>query len=118
MLLCNLQMRRNGESFLSHCVETALILAATGVSSAVVAAGLLHDAIDDSNLSLNLLRGALGDDIANLVVGVCVHSTRLYICMVNQCEIYDYASIRFYLWTSICHCTYWLTFLMTGFKVE
>lgn len=64
------QMRRNGESFLSHCVETALILAATGVSSAVVAAGLLHDAIDDSNLSLNLLRGALGDDIANLVVGV------------------------------------------------
>jgi len=53
-------------------VETALILAASGVDSAVVAAGLLHDAIDDSNLSLQLLRGALGDDVANLVIGVCI----------------------------------------------
>ncbi|KAG0615399.1 hypothetical protein M758_5G038200 [Ceratodon purpureus] len=64
------QFRRNGESFLSHCMETALILAATGVDSTVVAAGLLHDAIDDSNLSLALLRGALGEDVASLVIGV------------------------------------------------
>lgn len=64
------QFRRNGESFLSHCMETALILAATGVDITVVAAGLLHDAIDDSNLSLKLLRGALGEDVASLVIGV------------------------------------------------
>jgi (p)ppGpp synthase/HD superfamily hydrolase len=64
------QFRRNGDSFLLHCMETALILAATGVDSSVVAAGLLHDAIDDSNLSLQLLRGALGEDVANLVIGV------------------------------------------------
>lgn len=64
------QFRRNGDTFLSHCVETALILAATGVGNTVVAAGLLHDAIDDSNLSLQLLRGALGEDVASLVSGV------------------------------------------------
>lgn len=67
--LCE-QFRMNGDMYLVHCVETAMILAATGVGSAVVAAGLLHDAIDDSNLSLQLLRGALGEDVASLVIGV------------------------------------------------
>jgi hypothetical protein len=67
--LCE-QFRLNGDMYLAHCVETAMILAATGVGSAVVAAGLLHDAIDDSNLSLQLLRGALGEDVASLVIGV------------------------------------------------
>jgi ppGpp synthetase/RelA/SpoT-type nucleotidyltranferase len=64
------QFRRNGDLYLTHCVETALILAATGAASTVVAAGLLHDAIDDSNLSQQLLRGAMGDEIADIVLGV------------------------------------------------
>lgn len=64
------QFRRNGDMFLAHCVETALILAATGVGNIVVAAGLLHDAIDDSNLSLELLRCSLGENVASLVIGV------------------------------------------------
>lgn len=64
-------------------METALILAATGVDSTVVAAGLLHDAIDDSNLSLQLLRGALGEDVANLVIGVCIPFSRTSLCTVN-----------------------------------
>ncbi|KAH8962283.1 hypothetical protein BDL97_05G092600 [Sphagnum fallax] len=64
------QFRRNGDLYLTHCVETALILATTGAGSAVVAAGLLHDAVDDSNLSPQLLRGAMGDDVADMVLGV------------------------------------------------
>ncbi len=64
------QFRRNGDLYLTHCVETALILATTGACSAVVAAGLLHDAVDDSNLSPQLLRGAMGDDVADMVLGV------------------------------------------------
>jgi hypothetical protein len=67
--LC-MQFRRNGDPYLIHCVETAVILAATGAGSEVVAAGLLHDAVDDSNLSQQFLRYALGDDIADLVTGV------------------------------------------------
>ncbi len=66
-----MQFRRNGDLYLTHCVETAMILAGTGAASTVVAAGLLHDAIDDSNLSQQLLRGAMGDEIADIVLGVC-----------------------------------------------
>lgn len=65
------QVRRNGDLYLAHCVETAIILAAAGVGNTVVAAGLLHDALDDSNLSLQSLRAALGEDVASLIVGVC-----------------------------------------------
>jgi (p)ppGpp synthase/HD superfamily hydrolase len=50
-------------------VETAAILAATRVSSEVVAASLLHD-VDDSNLSHQFLQDSLGDDIVDLVLGV------------------------------------------------
>jgi len=72
--LC-MQFRRNGDPYLIHCVETAVILAATGAGSEVVAAGLLHDAVDDSNLSQQFLRYALGDDIADLVTGVSKYSS-------------------------------------------
>jgi (p)ppGpp synthase/HD superfamily hydrolase len=52
-------------------VETAAILAATRVSSKVVAAAsLLHDVVDDSNLSHQFLQDSLGDDIVALVLGV------------------------------------------------
>jgi (p)ppGpp synthase/HD superfamily hydrolase len=51
-------------------VETAAILAATRVSSKVVAASLLHDVVDDSNLSRQFLLDSLGDDIVDLVLGV------------------------------------------------
>jgi (p)ppGpp synthase/HD superfamily hydrolase len=70
-----MQFRRNGDPYLIHCVETAVILAATGAGSEVVAAGLLHDAVDDSNLSQQFLRYALGDDIADLVTGVSEYSS-------------------------------------------
>jgi (p)ppGpp synthase/HD superfamily hydrolase len=65
-------------------METALILAATGVDSTVVAAGLLHDAIDDSNLSLALLRGALGEDVASLVIGVCIPFCLITLRTINS----------------------------------
>ncbi|CAN5960077.1 unnamed protein product, partial [Sphagnum jensenii] len=45
------------------------ILAATRVSSEVVAASLLHDVVDDSNLSHQFLQDSLGDDIVDLVLG-------------------------------------------------
>ncbi|CAK9253784.1 unnamed protein product [Sphagnum jensenii] len=78
------QFRRNGDPYLIHCVETAVILAATGAGSEVVAAGLLHDAVDDSNLSQQFLRYALGDDIADLVTGVSRLSELSQLARDNQ----------------------------------
>ncbi|KAJ7562582.1 hypothetical protein O6H91_03G075200 [Diphasiastrum complanatum] len=64
------QLRRNGDMYLVHCVETAVILAEAGADSTIVAAGLLHDTVDDSNVDEQWLRSLFGDEVADLVIGV------------------------------------------------
>ncbi|GJP35949.1 hypothetical protein CLOM_g6025 [Closterium sp. NIES-68] len=64
------QFRKSGQPVISHCVETALILAGIGADKVVVAAGLLHDVIDDTATSEQHLRDVFGDEIASLVAGV------------------------------------------------
>ncbi|KAF3452027.1 hypothetical protein FNV43_RR08123 [Rhamnella rubrinervis] len=64
------QMRQSGDPYLQHCVETAVLLALIGANSTVVAAGLLHDTLDDSFLSYDYVFGTFGAGVADLVEGV------------------------------------------------
>ncbi|MCO5606920.1 hypothetical protein L7F22_061111 [Adiantum nelumboides] len=64
------QFRANGDLYLVHCVETAMILAAIGASKTVVVAGLLHDTVDDTSLDFTQLQESFGFEVANLVEGV------------------------------------------------
>jgi len=64
------QMRANGDLYLQHCVETAILLAMIGASSTVVAAGLLHDTLDDSFMNYDYIFRTFGVKIADLVEGV------------------------------------------------
>ncbi|KAI5081841.1 hypothetical protein GOP47_0001584 [Adiantum capillus-veneris] len=64
------QFRANGDLYLVHCVETAMILAAIGANKTVVAAGLLHDTMDDTSLHFTQLQELFGFEVANLVGGV------------------------------------------------
>ena len=64
------QKRASGEPYITHCVAVAIILAEMRVQPAVVAAGLLHDTVEDTGITLNDLRREFGDEIAQLVDGV------------------------------------------------
>ncbi|KAK1360299.1 GTP diphosphokinase [Heracleum sosnowskyi] len=64
------QMRASGDPYLQHCVETAIFLAVIGANSTVVAAGLLHDTLDDSFMTFDYIFGTFGAEIADLVEGV------------------------------------------------
>jgi len=64
------QVRRSGDPYLVHCEEVALILAELRLDSATVAAGLLHDAVEQGGLRLEDLRREFGDEVAELVDGV------------------------------------------------
>ncbi|KAK8641913.1 hypothetical protein V6N13_011281 [Hibiscus sabdariffa] len=64
------QMRASGHPYLQHCVETAVLLASIGANSTIVAAGLLHDTIDDSFLSYDYICRTFGAGVADLVLGV------------------------------------------------
>lgn len=63
-------MRANGDPYLQHCVETAMLLANIGANSTVVVAGLLHDTLDDSFMSYDYIVRTFGSGVADLVEGV------------------------------------------------
>ena len=64
------QKRRSGESYITHPVAVAEILADLGMNSSTLAAALLHDTVEDCGYSLDALREDFGDEIALLVDGV------------------------------------------------
>lgn len=64
------QTRHSGEPYINHCVAVAVILAELRVPPEVIAAGLLHDTVEDTSVTLDDIRRDFGDTIANLVNGV------------------------------------------------
>src|SRR5512146_1635611 len=64
------QKRHSGEPYINHCLAVASILADLRVPPEVVAAGLLHDTVEDTSVTLNDIRRDFGPTIAVLVDGV------------------------------------------------
>lgn len=64
------QKRASGEPYINHCVAVAMILAEMHVPAVVVAAGLLHDTVEDTEVTLADLRSEFGEEISKLVDGV------------------------------------------------
>ncbi|MCW5852878.1 MAG: bifunctional (p)ppGpp synthetase/guanosine-3',5'-bis(diphosphate) 3'-pyrophosphohydrolase [Anaerolineae bacterium] len=63
-------MRDDGTPYICHCLATADILADLGLDPDTVAAGLLHDTIEDTPLKLEEIQAQFGDEIAHMVDGV------------------------------------------------
>ncbi len=64
------QKRKSGEPYFTHCAAVASILAEMQMDAETIAAGLLHDVVEDSELTIDELRGDFGKPIAKLVDGV------------------------------------------------
>ena len=64
------QTRASGEPYISHCLSVASILAELCVPPVVVAAGLLHDTVEDTELTLKDIQRDFGEEISLLVDGV------------------------------------------------
>ncbi len=64
------QKRSSGEPFIIHPVEVALILMELGLDVDTVVAGILHDVIEDTGVTVQQLEEEFGADIAKLVDGV------------------------------------------------
>ena len=65
------QARKSGDPFLSHPLETALILTEMGMLDApTLQAALMHDVVEDSPMTLDEMREQFGAEIAALVDGV------------------------------------------------
>jgi len=64
------QKRHSGEPYINHCLAVASILADLRVPPEVIAAGLLHDTVEDTAITLHDIKRDFGNTIAVLVDGV------------------------------------------------
>jgi len=72
------QKRLSGQPYLSHLAEVAGILADLQMDAPMVAAGLLHDTLEDTQVTKEALQAEFGEDVANLVDGVTKLSRRQF----------------------------------------
>jgi len=64
------QKRKSGEPYITHPVAVAQILADLGIGAKTLAAALLHDTVEDTDYTLDMLNRDFGDEVAMLVDGV------------------------------------------------
>ena len=64
------QMRSSGDPYISHPIAVASILLDFCMDTDTIAAALLHDVVEDTDITLDEIRKKFGDDVALMVDGV------------------------------------------------
>src|SRR6201982_2174976 len=64
------QTRASGEPYLVHPLEVALVLAEMKMDPVPAAAGLLHDSVEDTSVTIADIRKEFGEQVAHIVEGV------------------------------------------------
>ncbi len=64
------QRRQSGEPYFEHCLQVARILVDLRMDAPTIVAALLHDTVEDTDISLDFLSQNFGERIARLVDGV------------------------------------------------
>ncbi|MFE2879916.1 RelA/SpoT family protein [Streptomyces roseus] len=64
------QMRKSGEPYITHPLAVTLILAELGAETTTLTASLLHDTVEDTEVTLDQVRAEFGDEVCFIVDGV------------------------------------------------
>src|SRR5579884_4399641 len=64
------QTRASGEPYIVHPLEVAEVLAEMKLDATAIAAGLLHDAVEDTPATSQEIEASFGDQVAHIVEGV------------------------------------------------
>ncbi|GHE64923.1 HD domain-containing protein [Streptomyces cellulosae] len=64
------QMRKSGEPYITHPLAVTLILAELGAETTTLTASLLHDTVEDTDVTLDQVGGEFGEEVRYLVDGV------------------------------------------------
>ena len=78
------QLRKSGEPYIIHPVQVAYILSTLGLDDSTICAALLHDVVEDTDITKQDLENEFGKEIAELVDGVTKLSKLKYASMEEQ----------------------------------
>lgn len=80
------QKRYSGSPYFTHCAEVGYLLAQAGMDSRAIAAGLLHDTIEDAGVKPMTIEEQFGKEVLTLVEGVTKLGTLRYRGMERHTE--------------------------------
>ncbi len=83
------QQRRSGEPFIAHPVGVASVLADLRLDDTTLAAALLHDVVEDTDVTIEEVRAEFGEEITRLVEGV-TKLTRIHFQSREQAQAENY----------------------------
>ena len=69
------QLRRSGEPYIIHPLNVAYILAEIGLDDSTISAALLHDVVEDTDVTNETIVKEFSQEIADMVAGVTKLST-------------------------------------------
>lgn len=84
------QKRRSGEPYIIHPLQVAYTLAQIGLDDKTICAALLHDIIEDTDVTDADLRKNFDDEIANMVAGVTKLGTIQQFTTLEEQQVEDY----------------------------
>ena len=84
------QKRSSGEPYIIHPLNVAYILADTGLDESTISAALLHDIVEDTDVTDADLRKEFGDEIADMVAGVTKLGEVQQIFTIEERQVEDY----------------------------
>lgn len=87
------QKRESGDPFIQHPLNVAMILAGLNMDEATLAAALLHDVVEDTEVTMDEIKKEFNDEIASLVDGV-TKITKLNVTTKEEYEEYHAENIR------------------------
>ena len=64
------QARESGEPYLVHPLHVAMLLAEMRLDTTAITAGLLHDAVEDTSVTIDEINAEFGEQVAHIVEGV------------------------------------------------
>ena len=84
------QKRKSGEVYMVHCYEVARILIDLRLEASVIAAALLHDTVEDTGVTLEMLEDQFGEEVARMVAGV----TKMEVMAAKSAVSKDHAKLE------------------------
>ena len=84
------QCRKSGEPYIIHPVQVAYILADIGLDESTICAALLHDVVEDTEVTHEDLVRDFGEEIANMVAGVTKLGELRYQASTEERQVENY----------------------------
>jgi len=89
------QMRLSGKPYVSHSVWVAKVIAQLNIGQEAVIAALLHDCIEDTNITVENIANEFGDEVALLVSGLTEVKTKTAGLQINNTSVEVYRKFFF-----------------------